>query len=62
MILLPAETLGRKLNHTDSLCKKPFFVDGYLGIIIHFYLKESNYIVICKNWLFKLFFFSILQI
>ena len=23
---------------------------------IHFYLKESNYIVICKNWLFKLFF------
>ena len=29
---------------------------------IHFYLKESNYIVICKNWLFKLFFSSILQI
>ena len=23
---------------------------------IHFYLKESSYIVICKNWLFKLFF------
>ena len=23
---------------------------------IHFYLKESNYIVICKNWLFKLVF------
>ena len=23
---------------------------------IHFYLKESNYIIICKNWLFKLFF------
>ena len=22
----------------------------------HFYLKESNYIDICKNWLFKLFF------
>ena len=24
MILLPAETLGRKLNHTDSLCRKLF--------------------------------------
>ena len=23
--------LGRKLNHTDSLCRKPFFVDGSLG-------------------------------
>ena len=23
---------------------------------IYFYLKESNYIVICKNWLFKSFF------
>ena len=35
---LPAETvrvillpLGRKQNHTDSLCRKPFFVDGSLG-------------------------------
>ena len=28
MILLPAESLGRKQNHTDSLCRKPFFVDG----------------------------------
>ena len=25
---------------------------------IYFYLKESNYIVICKNWLFKLFFLN----
>ena len=24
VILLPAETLGRKLNHTDSLCRKLF--------------------------------------
>ena len=24
MILLPAETLGRKLNHRDSLCRKLF--------------------------------------
>ena len=24
MILFPAETLGRKLNHTDSLCRKLF--------------------------------------
>ena len=23
---------------------------------IYFYLKESNYLVICKNWLFKLFY------
>ena len=23
--------LGRKQNHTDSLCRKPFFVDGSLG-------------------------------
>ena len=31
VILLPAEGLGRKRNHTDSLCRKPFFVDGSLG-------------------------------
>ena len=31
MIKLPAESLGRKLNHTDSLCRKPFFVDGSVG-------------------------------
>ena len=31
MILLPAERLGRKQNHTDSLCRKPFFMDGSLG-------------------------------
>ena len=30
VILLPAETLGRKQNHTDSFCRKPFFVDGSL--------------------------------
>ena len=29
--LLPTETLGRKQNHTNSLCRKPFFVDGSLG-------------------------------
>ena len=28
MILLSAESLGRKQNHTDNLCRKPFFVDG----------------------------------
>ena len=28
---LPAEGLSRKQNHTDSLCRKPFFVDGSLG-------------------------------
>ena len=28
---LPAETLGRKQNHTDSLCRKPLFVDGIVG-------------------------------
>ena len=26
-----AESLDRKQNHTDSLCRKPFFVDGSLG-------------------------------
>ena len=31
MIKLPAETLGRKQNHTDSLCRQPFFVDSSLG-------------------------------
>ena len=31
MIMLPAESLGRKQNHTDSLCRKPFFADGSLG-------------------------------
>ena len=31
MIQLPAESLGRKLNHMNSLCRKPFFVDGSLG-------------------------------
>ena len=30
VILLPAETLGRKQNHKDSLCRKPFFVDDSL--------------------------------
>ena len=25
------ETPGRKQNHTDSLCRKSFFVDGSLG-------------------------------
>ena len=29
--LPPAESLGRKQNHTDSLYRKPFFVDGSLG-------------------------------
>ena len=28
---ISAESLGRKQNHTDSLCRKPFFVDGNLG-------------------------------
>ena len=31
---LPAETVrvsDRKQNYTDSLCRKPFFVDGSLG-------------------------------
>ena len=27
----PAKTLGRKQNHMDSLCRKPFFVDGSLS-------------------------------
>ena len=27
MILLPAESLGRKQNYMDSLCRKAFFVD-----------------------------------
>ena len=31
MILLPAETLGRKQNHADSLSRKPFFMDSSLG-------------------------------
>ena len=31
VILLPAETLGRKQNRTDSLCRKPSVVDGSLG-------------------------------
>ena len=31
MILLPAKGVGRKLNHTDSLSKKPFFAEGILG-------------------------------
>ena len=31
MIQLPAKSLSRKQNHTDSLCRKPFFVDGSLG-------------------------------
>ena len=25
------ESLGRKQNYTDSLCRKPFFLDGNLG-------------------------------
>ena len=31
VIQLPAKSLSRKQNHTDSLCRKPFFVDGSLG-------------------------------
>ena len=31
VILLPAETLGRKLNHTDSLCRKLFTKHNSLG-------------------------------
>ena len=31
MIKLPAESLGRKQNHTDSLCRKPFYVDSSLS-------------------------------
>ena len=31
MILLPAETLGRKQNHTDSLCRKLFTKHNSLG-------------------------------
>ena len=31
MILLPAETLGRNLHHTDSLCRKPFTKHNSLG-------------------------------
>ena len=27
VIKLPAESLGRRQNHTDSLCRKPFVVD-----------------------------------
>ena len=30
-LLLPAETLGRKLNHTDSLCRKLFSKHNSLG-------------------------------
>ena len=29
MILLPAETLSRKLTHVDSLGRKPFFTDVF---------------------------------
>ena len=31
VILLPAEPLGRKLNHTDSLCRKIFTNHNSLG-------------------------------
>ena len=31
VILLPAETLGRKLNHRDSLCRKLFAKHNSLG-------------------------------
>ena len=31
MVYLPAESLDRKQNHMDSLCRKPFFVEGSLG-------------------------------
>ena len=31
VILLPTESFGRKQNHMDSLCRKPFFMDGSLG-------------------------------
>ena len=31
MILLPAETLGRKLKHTDSLCRKLVTEHNSLG-------------------------------
>ena len=31
VILLPAETLGRKQNHANCLCNKPFFADSSFG-------------------------------
>ena len=31
MTLLPAESLGRKQNHADSLCRKPFIMYRSLG-------------------------------
>ena len=31
VILLPSKTLGRKLNHTDSLCRKLFNKHNSLG-------------------------------
>ena len=31
VILHPAESIGRKKNHEDSLCRKPVFADGSLG-------------------------------
>lgn len=31
MILFPAETLGRKTNHADSLGRKPFIAHKSLG-------------------------------
>ena len=31
MVLLPAETLGRKNNHVDSLGRMPFFKYSSLG-------------------------------
>ena len=34
VILIPAEiTLGRKQDHADSLCRKPFFANGSLGLV-----------------------------
>ena len=30
MILLTAETLGRKLNYTDSLCRKRILADSFI--------------------------------
>ena len=35
---------------------KPYLARGLNIFNIYFCLKESNYIVICKIWLFKLFF------
>ena len=33
VILLPAESLGRKLNHTDSLCRKRKLADSFIPCV-----------------------------